>query len=181
MEPPTNGAGAANGYGGATIAHLWEHPNLCIAIFGVQFHTPAGQERYGMSGIPEDMDSTLEAAKEVGFLHQERLMAEGGGVLLQYWRSYDDLDRWARQLPHMAWWRWLLENAGEDLSFYHEIYQAKTAEAIYERGCRPVGAAHIATTSTVTAGEGQSRRRQERFAEAARTAGANRGEQVTAR
>ena len=76
----------------------------------------------------------------------------------------------------MAWWRWLLENAGEDLSFYHEIYQVKTAEAIYERGCRLVGAARIAPTSTVAAGEGQSRQRQERFAEvAARAADASAG------
>ena len=175
MEPPTNGAGAGNGYGGATIAHLWEHPDLCVAIFGVQFHTPAGQERYGASGIAEEMGPALEAAKGAGFLHQERLLADGGAVLLQYWRSYDELDRWARTLPHMAWWRWLLENAGEDLSFYHEIYQVKTAEAIYERGCRPVGAAKIATTSTVSAGEGQSRQRQERFAEAAQAKGAAAG------
>ena len=36
-EPP---AGA--GYQGAYIAHLWEHPNLCLALFGVQFLTPRG-------------------------------------------------------------------------------------------------------------------------------------------
>ena len=63
---------------------------------------------------------------------------------MQYWRSYEDLDRWARQLPHMRWWRWLLENAGPDLSFYHEIYQVAAAEAIYEKGCRPVGPALFA-------------------------------------
>ena len=163
MDDVQGGTIASAGYGGATIAHLWEHPNLCIAIFGVQFHTQEGQERYGTSGIPEQMISALEEAKSVGFLHQERLMAEGSGVLLHYWRSYDELDRWAHTLPHMAWWRWLLENAGDDLSFYHEIYQVKAAEAIYERGCRLVGAARIATTSIVTAGEGQSRQRQERF------------------
>lgn len=166
MDSTNGGGDTARGYGGATIAHLWEHPDLCIAIFGVQFHTPAGQERYAASGIAEEMDPALEAAREAGFLHQERLMGEGSGVLLQYWRSYDELDRWARRLPHMAWWRWLLENAGDDLSFYHEIYRVKTAEAIYERGCRLVGAARIATTSTVAAGDGQSRQRQERFAAA---------------
>src|SRR6478752_786891 len=161
------GIGTAKGYTGATIAHLWEHPDLCVAIFGVQFHTPVGQQRYEASGITEQMGPALEMARDAGFLHQERLMGEGSGVLLQYWRSYDDLDRWARQLPHMEWWSWLLENAGDDLSFYHEIYQVKTAEAIYERGCRLVGAGLIATTSAVTAGEGQSKKRQQRFATAA--------------
>jgi hypothetical protein len=157
----------AGGYGGAAIARLWEHPDLCVAVFGVQFHTPKGQELYGASGITEEMGPSLGAARDVGFLHQEQLMGESSGVLLQYWRSYDDLDRWARTLPHMAWWRWLLENAGPDVSFYHEIYQVKTAEAIYERGCRPVGAAVFAGTSPVAPGEGQSRQRQQRFADAA--------------
>jgi len=92
MDTTRDGAVTSVGYGGATIAHLWEHPDLCIAVFGVQFHTPVGQERYGTSGIPEEMDRALEEAKAVGFLHQERLMAEGSGVLLQYWRSYDELD-----------------------------------------------------------------------------------------
>ena len=161
------GIGTAKGYTGATIAHLWEHPNLCVAIFGVQFHTPEGEQKYGMSGITEQMGPALEAARDVGFLHQEMLMGEGSGILLQYWRSYDELDRWARQLPHMEWWGWLLENAGDDLSFYHEIYQVKTAEAIFEKGCRLVGAGLIASTSTVTAGEGQSKQRQQRFATAA--------------
>jgi hypothetical protein len=171
MASMINGNGTSGGYGSATIAHLWEHPDLCVAIFGVQFHTPKGQQLYGESGITEEMIPALEKAKNVGFLHQERLMSEGSGVLLQYWRSYDDLDRWARTLPHMAWWRWLIENAGDDLSFYHEIYQVKTAEAIYEQGCRPVGAALIAGTSTVASGEGQSRQRQQRFADAAAKAG----------
>jgi hypothetical protein len=53
-----------------------------VAIFGVQFHTPEGQQRYGASGITEEMGPALEAAKAAGFLHQERLMSENSGVLL---------------------------------------------------------------------------------------------------
>jgi len=157
----------SNGYEGARIAHLWEYPNLCVAIFGIQFHTPQGQQLYGASGISEEVDPALEAAKDEGFLHQDRYLADGGAILFQYWRSYDELDRWARKMPHMRWWRWLLENAGSDVFFYHEIYQVKTAEAVFERGCRPAGAALFTTTSTVEPGEGQSRQRQQRFADAA--------------
>lgn len=158
----------ANGYSDAYIAHLWEQPTLCLACFGVQFHTPRGEASYAASGIREEMDAALGAAQNAGLLLLNRpLMSEEGPLLLQYWRSYDDLDRWARQLPHMRWWRWLLEHAGDDLSFYHEIYQARSAEAIYERGCRPVGPATFTTTSLIEAGEGQSRERQARFAAAA--------------
>lgn len=163
-------ADSANGsYSQAYIAHLWEYPNLCLAMFGVQFHTPEGQQRYEAAGINEEMFPALEAASKVGHLLTRHFAEGNGALLIQYWRSYDDLDRWARQLPHMRWWRWLLDNAGQDLSFYHEIYQARAAEAIYEKGCLPVGPALFTTTSTVTAGEGQSKDRQARFTDASAT------------
>jgi len=155
------------GYEGAYIAHLWEYPNLCVAFFGVQFHTEEGMRRYDAAGIPQEMEPALDAAREVGHLLTRRLQEGNGGLLIQYWRSYDDLDRWARTLPHMHWWRWLLQNAGSDLSFYHEIYQVKSAEAIFEAGCLPVGPALFATTSSVSGGEGRSKDRQQRFVDAA--------------
>jgi hypothetical protein len=160
-------ANTSSGYDGAYTAHLWEYPNLCVALFGVQFHTPEGQRRYEASGIPEEMNPVLQPGVADGLLLVRPLGEEGTGLLLQYWRTYEDLDRWARQLPHMRWWRWLLENVGPDLSFYHEIYQVKAAEAIYERSCRPVGPAAFAATSPVIAGEGRSKDRQARFVEAA--------------
>jgi hypothetical protein len=138
-----------------------------LAIFGVQFHTPEGQRRYEASGITEEMMPALEVAPDEGLLLNRIVTSEEGPLLLQYWRSYEDLDAWARKLPHMRWWRWLVENAGPDVSFYHEIYQARSAEAIYERSCKPVGPALFTTTSTVSPGEGQSRQRQARFADAA--------------
>jgi hypothetical protein len=149
----------------AYVAALWEHPELCVAIFGVQFLTPVGQERYEAAGITEQMAQALEAAQKDGLLMLNRpAMTPEGPILIQYWRSYADLDRWARTQPHSSWWRWLLDNAGEDLGFYHEIYQARTAEAIYEHGTRPVGPAVFCATEEVPAGGGQSRARQERFA-----------------
>jgi hypothetical protein len=162
-------APGTSGYEGAYIAHLWEHPRLCLAVFGVQFFTPEGQRRYEESGITEEMMSALGTAQADGLLLLNRMvMSEEGPLLLQYWRSYEELDDWARRLPHMRWWRWLLENSGDDISFYHEIYQAKTAEAIYEKGCRPVGPAVFASTSTVSSGEGRSKERQARFAAGAK-------------
>ena len=171
MNTPASDAAAPaappDGYDEAYVAHLWEHPKLCLALFGVQFLTPEGLRLYEGSGINEEMFPALGMAQESGLLlHNRVLTTDEGPVLMQYWRSYEDLDRWARQLPHMRWWRWLLENAGSELSFYHEIYQVKAAEAIYEKGCRPVGPAHFAMTSAVTPGEGGSKDRQARFVEA---------------
>jgi hypothetical protein len=139
-------------------------------MFGVQFLTPQGQQRYEAAGITQQMTEALQAAQNEGLLLLNRpAMTPEGPVLIQYWRSYADLDRWARIQPHSSWWRWLLDNAGEDLGFYHEIYQARTAEAIYEHGTRPVGPALFCTTQEVPAGQGQSRARQERFVEETRS------------
>lgn len=167
MRPDPDGMTNPPGYDGAYTAHLWDYPDLCVALFGVQFHTAEGERRYNESGISEELFPALAPDAAEGLLLVRPLGEERSGLLLQYWRSYDDLDRWARKLPHMRWWRWLLENVGPDLSFYHEIYQVKAAEAIYEKGCRPVGPAAFASISTVVGGEGRSKERQARFVAAA--------------
>ena len=148
----------------AYVAHLWDHPQLTIAIFGLQAQTPAGYALYEAAGIPQQMEEALAHAE--GLLCV-RFFSEGnGGMQLQYWRSHDDLARFARQMPHTAWWKWLSDHRGQGFSFYHEIYQCKTAEAIFEVGSLPVGPATFCATSTVASGEGRSQNRQRRFAEA---------------
>ncbi|HLW49155.1 MAG TPA: phenylacetaldoxime dehydratase family protein [bacterium] len=150
----------------AFVAALWEHPTLCVALFGVQFLNDEGRKLYQESGIDREMVHALEAARTAGLLLNRPLMSPEGPLLMQYWQSYDALDRWARQQPHSRWWRWLMEHEGS-VGFYHEIYQPKAAEAIYERGTRPVGPALFSTLERVKAGEGHSRARQQRFFESA--------------
>jgi Domain of unknown function (DUF4188) len=151
----------------ATIAALWEHPSLCIAFFGVQFHSDEGLRLYEQAGIGVEMDAAMETAHLHGLLLNRPMMTPEGPLLMQYWRSFEELDRWARDMPHARWWRWLVENTGKGVAFYHELYQAKTAEAIYEPGTKPVGPALFCSTQEVKAGKGRSPERQQRFAEAA--------------
>ncbi|MDX1932737.1 MAG: phenylacetaldoxime dehydratase family protein [Capsulimonadales bacterium] len=153
---------------GAYVARLWEFPRLCLAFFGVQYLTPEGKQLYETSGINDQVFSALTPDTE-GLLLNRLMMTEDGPVLMQYWRSYEELDRFARSLPHTDWWKWLVANSGQGVGFYHEIYQAATAEAIYESGTRPVGPAVFCAVDSVPSGNGQSRRRQERFAEAKAT------------
>ena len=147
------------------IAHLWEYPQFTIAIFGIQAHTPEGYAVYEASGIPQQMEASLAQAE--GLLGV-RIFAEGnGGLQLQYWRSHEDLARFARTMPHTSWWKWLRHNQGKGFGFYHEIYQCRTAEAIFEAGTAPVGPGIFCTTSAVTGGEGRSQERQQQFLETA--------------
>jgi hypothetical protein len=152
------------------MAALWEHPNLCVSFFGAQYHSGEGQRLYEEAGIQAEVEAALAAAHSEGLLLARPLMSPEGPIVMLYWRSYEALDGWARRLPHTGWWKWLVENAGRGVGFYHEIYQVKTAEAIYERGTAAVGPALFCSTEPVQAGEGRSRQRQQRFAEASATA-----------
>lgn len=155
QEPPRDSA---------YIAHLWEYPQLTVAIFGIQANSAEGFALYEAAGIPAQMEEALRSAE--GLLCV-RFFAEGnGGVQLQYWRSHQDLSKFSRTMPHTAWWKWLTENRGRGFSFFHEIYQCRTAEAIYEVGSIPVGPATFATTSAVVSGKGLSQERQQRFVDA---------------
>jgi hypothetical protein len=151
------------------VAHVWEVPRLTIALFGMRAATPEAYARYEAAGIPGQMEDALAGAE--GLLAVRYFEQPDGGVMLQYWRSHEDLARFARRAPHRVWWQWRVANQGLGLSFYHEVYQCRAAEAIYEIGVPPVGPATFTTTSPVAAGEGRSAERQRRFAEAAATRG----------
>lgn len=148
----------------AYVAHLWDFPHLTLAIFGMQAQSPEGYALYEMAGIPAQMEEAL--AKAEGLLCVRFFPEGNGGIQLQYWRSHDDLARFARQMPHTAWWKWLMNHRGQGFSFFHEIYQCKTAEAIYEVGTSPVGPATFCVTSAGVSGEGRSEERQRQFVEA---------------
>jgi hypothetical protein len=147
------------------IAHLWEHPQLVVAVFESQVYTPEGGRLYAESGIVDQIMESLEQAE--GHLLTRRFATERGGVLLQYWRSFDDLERYSRTMPHTAWWRWLVKHRGQGIGFHHEIYQARTAEAIYLPGTPPVGPATFCEVEDVFGADGRSAERQRRFADAA--------------
>jgi hypothetical protein len=144
----------------------------CVSrSLGFRFLSEEGQRLYEASGIQQEMVEALERARDEGLLLNRPLMSPEGPLLMQYWRTYDDLDRWARKQPHSRWWRWLMEHAGKGVGFYHEIYRAKAAEAIYEEGTRPVGPAMFSSIERVKGGEGRSRERQQRFLRAGQTPG----------
>ena len=146
------------------IAHLWEYPGLTLAVFGLQVHSPEAWAMYDAAGIPQQMDAALRDAE--GLLLMRTFQEGMGGIMFQYWRTHEDLAAFARQMPHTDWWKWLTEHRGKGLAFYHEIYQCKTAEAVFEVGTQPVGPAVFCTTSAVSGGEGRSAERQRRFVEA---------------
>lgn len=152
---------------GNTVARLWEHPQLTVAIFEVQMTSAEGGRLYEESGITAELLASLESAD--GLLCTRVFSTERGRMLLQYWETWEHLHRFSRAMPHMRWWKWLIQHQGEGVGFHHEVYQARTAEAIFSPGTPPVGPGTFCGLDEVVGkdGDGRSTERQRRFAAAA--------------
>ena len=103
------------------------------------------------------MLTTLFTHPEKGFLHGEFFWNLSGPVLIQYWRSFEDLERFARQPsePHLGPWKKFNQAVGANgtVGIWHETYivNPNQFECVY--GNMPsfgLGAAmeHVETTGT---------------------------------
>ncbi len=74
---------------------------------------------------------------EKGFLGAEFFLYWRGPAIVQYWRSFEDLERFARSPddPHLPAWRRFNREVGKDgsVGIWHETYMVERAgyEAIY--------------------------------------------------
>lgn len=83
----------------------------------------------------------LEAAPESGFLGA----IPGARAIIQYWRSFDELERYARSKDHEHWPAWVafnkrLGNSRGDVGIWHETYLVRDGcyECVYS-GMPPTG------------------------------------------
>ena len=83
------------------------------------------------------MIKELEADPSSGFLGAQQGFFFGGPAIVQYWRSFEDLERYARdpQATHLPAWRrfnQLVRDNG-DVGIWHETYLVRDGgyEAIY--------------------------------------------------
>ncbi len=72
------------------------------------------------------MLKTLFTHPEKGFLHAEFFWNFSGPVILQYWRSFDELEKFAREPsdPHLGAWQRFNRAVGKDgiVGIWHETY-----------------------------------------------------------
>ena len=83
----------------------------------------------------------LRANKDSGFLGS----ISAGFMIVQYWRSFDGLERYARSRDHLHWPAWVAFNkrvgaSRGDVGIWHETYSVRAGEyeAIYS-GMPPIG------------------------------------------
>lgn len=83
------------------------------------------------------MLQTLFSHPERGFLHAEFYWNLSGPIIIQYWRSFEDLERFARNPsdPHLGPWKKFNQLIGSDgtVGIWHETYSINPgqSEALY--------------------------------------------------
>lgn len=79
---------------------------------------------FPISMLMSPMLSELYREKELGFLGGEFFFNLRGITLLQYWRSFEDLERYAKGELHMRAWKRFYEKVGKSHSvgIWHETY-----------------------------------------------------------
>lgn len=77
----------------------------------------------------------------------------------QYWRSFEDLENFARSEPHKCWWKEFLINP-HGTGFWHETYSLDHGiEAVYVNMKNPPGMGSFAKTMPARAGMFGARQR----------------------
>ncbi|RIK41841.1 MAG: DUF4188 domain-containing protein [Chloroflexi bacterium] len=115
----------------------------------------------------------LQADPESGFLG----VTNGFPVIVQYWRSFEQLERYARSRDHLHWPAWVefnkrVNTSRGDVGIWHETYQVRAGEfeAIYS-GMPPFGlgeaGALVPATGKRESARGRLRRAEEPAEQAA--------------
>jgi hypothetical protein len=110
------------------------------------------------------MLQTLYTHPEKGFLGGEQFLFWRGTCLVQYWRSFEDLERFARHPsePHLSAWKRFNQTVGADgsVGIFHETYLVPAGhyECVY--GNMPAFGLARATRHVPAVGKRETARRR---------------------
>lgn len=124
--------------------------DFVVFLIGMRINKPWKVHRWlpVFIAMPK-MIRELERDPESGFLGATQGLLAGGPALVQYWRSFEDLERFARDpgARHLPAWRAFNKQvrASGDVGIWHETYRVRAGEyeAIYGNMPR-VGLADVA-------------------------------------
>jgi hypothetical protein len=108
------------------------------------------------------MLQTLYAHPDKGFLGGQSFLYGRGTALVQYWRSFEDLDRFARSRdePHLAAWKRFNQAVGSDgsVGIWHETYMVAAGQYECVYGNMPVFGLAAATSHVPAVGRRETAR-----------------------
>ena len=136
-----------------------------VFIIGMRVNNLLAVNKWGpVAKSMGDMLRTLYTDKSKGFLGGQTVFYWRGIGMVQYWRSFDQLEHFARNNndPHMPTWRWYNRAvaAGGTVGIWHETYtvDANAYEAVY--GNMPMWGLASATTHVKATGRRETARRR---------------------
>ena len=124
-----------------------------------------------LSTMPR-MLAELGARPELGLMHARGHFGPGGLMVVQYWRSFEALEAYARErsLSHQPTWVWFNKRFGSngDIGIWHETYliQPGAYETIYNN-MPPHGLGAAGTLTDAIGHRNEARQRIKAAAEAA--------------
>lgn len=134
--------------------------DFVVFLIGMRFNKPWKVRQWlPVAMAMPRMLRVLDEHPELGCLGSQQWFGRTT-LLVQYWRSFDDLDRFARDkdLPHLEPWRRfnrVVRNSG-DVGVWHETYKVRSGEyeAVYAN--MPAFGLAAATHHVPVAAVGQS-------------------------
>jgi hypothetical protein len=118
--------------------------DFVVFLIGMRINKPWKIHRWWpvFMAMPRMLKELEKAGPETGFLGHSAL---GLAAIVQYWRSFDHLEAYARDHNRLHWPAWVAFNKAarqgrEDVGIWHETYVVKAGqyEAIYS-GMPPYG------------------------------------------
>jgi hypothetical protein len=113
--------------------------DFVVFLIGMRFNRPwhAVKGMFAFTAMPR-MLSYLRKRPELGLMHAMLVFGAGGPMVIQYWRSVEQLEEFARsaRAPHQpAWkaWNRLVGYEKPHVGIWHESYQVKAGnyECLY--------------------------------------------------
>ena len=123
---------------------LSAYPDLVVIYLGQRVNRPKGL--WTALKLGPSISKAVAANPDGLLLHEQIIWGwfPPHVGMRQYWRDFDSLERWARSLPHQAWWKSFLRDTG-GTGFWHETYFMRGGmEAIYDDLAKPRGLAVFA-------------------------------------
>ncbi|HEX8004210.1 MAG TPA: DUF4188 domain-containing protein [Mycobacteriales bacterium] len=134
--------------------------DFVVLLIGMRFNKPWLVHRWlPVARAMFSMLKWLDAHPEAGLLGYHQYVGRTT-LMVQYWRDFESLNRFARapELPHLGPWRAFNKAVRDngDVGIYHETYRVRAGEyeAIY--GNMPVFGLAAATAHAPVAKRGQS-------------------------
>jgi hypothetical protein len=111
---------------------------IVVFLIGMRINKPLKVRRWFPTFVAmPKMLLRLDKHPDAGLLSWHTAFMHGGPAIVQYWRSFEHLDRFARNpgMPHLPAWKAFnkLIRASGDVGIWHETYRVSPGdcEAIY--------------------------------------------------